>query len=80
MVHQEPVFEGQDQRGLWLTSMPNMELRLLQAIFYGILPYGHERHGILSGVLNSHPLALKHLIPALTHFYIGVFYYLRVYW
>lgn len=40
-------------------------------MFFGVLPYGHERNGILSGALNSHPLALKHLIPALTHFYIG---------
>ena len=40
-------------------------------MFYGVLPYGNERNGILGAVLNSHPLALKHLIQALTHFYIG---------
>lgn len=40
-------------------------------MFYGVLPYGNERGGILGGTLNSHPLALKNLIPALTHFYIG---------
>jgi len=34
--------------------------------------YGRERHGILGGLLNSHPMALKHLMPALMHFYIEV--------
>jgi len=43
-----------------------------QAVFYGVLPYGNDKHGILGDTLNSYPLALKHLIPALTHFYIGM--------
>jgi ubiquitin conjugation factor E4 B len=37
----------------------------------GIWGYGRERNGILGGLLNSHPVALKHLMPALMHFYVG---------
>lgn len=33
--------------------------------------YGRERNGILGNLLNTHPMALKHLMPALMHFYIG---------
>jgi len=33
--------------------------------------YGRQSSGILGNMLNSHPLALKHLMPALMHFYIG---------
>lgn len=33
--------------------------------------YDRERHGILGGLLNTDPLALKHLMPALMHFYVG---------
>ena len=33
--------------------------------------YGREKNGILGNLLNSHPMALKHLMPALMHFYIG---------
>ncbi|KAL4069954.1 ubiquitin elongating factor core-domain-containing protein [Scleroderma yunnanense] len=56
----------------WYIKNPFLKAKINEAIFYGVLPYAHERNGILSGVLNSHPLALKHLIPALTHFYIEV--------
>jgi ubiquitin conjugation factor E4 B len=43
-----------------------------QAVFYGVLPYANDRHGILGHTLNTHAVALKNLIPALTHFYIGM--------
>ena len=33
--------------------------------------YGRERNGILGNLLNTHPMALKYLMPALMHFYIG---------
>jgi ubiquitin conjugation factor E4 B len=42
-----------------------------QMLFFGILGYGHERTGVLGGTLNSHPIALKHLMPALMSFYVG---------
>ncbi|KAF8558253.1 hypothetical protein OG21DRAFT_1455716 [Imleria badia] len=56
----------------WYIKNPFLKSKINEAVFYGVLPYGNERSGILGGVLNSHPLALKHLIPALTHFYIEV--------
>ncbi|KAI9573523.1 ubiquitin elongating factor core-domain-containing protein [Boletus coccyginus] len=56
----------------WYIKNPFLKAKINEAVFYGVLPYGNERSGILGGVLNSHPLALKHLIPALTHFYIEV--------
>ena len=37
--------------------------------------YGRERNGILGNLLNSNPMALKHLMPALMHFYIGVSFF-----
>lgn len=36
-----------------------------------IWSYGRERNGILGNLLNTHPLALKHLMSAMMHFYIG---------
>jgi len=33
--------------------------------------YGREHNGILGNMLNTHPMALKHVIPAMMHFYIG---------
>ncbi|KAH7885208.1 ubiquitin elongating factor core-domain-containing protein [Phlebopus sp. FC_14] len=56
----------------WYIKNPFLKAKINEAIFYGVLPYGHERKGILGDTLNNHPLALKHLIPALTHFYIEV--------
>ncbi|KAI6129728.1 ubiquitin elongating factor core-domain-containing protein [Pisolithus croceorrhizus] len=56
----------------WCIKNPFLKAKINEAIFYGVLPYGHERNGILSGLLNSHPLAVKNLIPAMTHFYIEV--------
>ena len=41
-------------------------------LFYGTLGYGHGRAGVLGSVLNTHPVALKHLIPALMNFYVGM--------
>jgi len=40
-------------------------------LFTGILGYPNERTGVLDGVLNSHPLALKHLMSTLMSFYVG---------
>ncbi|KIO02810.1 hypothetical protein M404DRAFT_27705 [Pisolithus tinctorius Marx 270] len=56
----------------WCIKNPFLKSKINEAVFYGVLPYAHERNGILSGVLNSHPVALKNLIPAMTHFYIEV--------
>lgn len=42
-------------------------------MFYGTLGYGQERNGALGNILNTYPMALKHLMPALMHFYIGMY-------
>ncbi|KAG2129448.1 ubiquitin elongating factor core-domain-containing protein [Suillus clintonianus] len=56
----------------WYIKNPFLKAKINEAVFYGVLPYGHDRHGILGNILNAHPVALKNLIPALTHFYIEV--------
>ncbi len=50
-------------------------------LFFGTLEYGRERNGVLGNLLNSHPFALKHLMPAMMSFYIGE-YHCRdmIYW
>lgn len=40
-------------------------------MFYGTLAHGRDKMGVLGPVLNSHPMALKHLVPALMSFYVG---------
>ncbi|KAG1833993.1 ubiquitin elongating factor core-domain-containing protein [Suillus subalutaceus] len=56
----------------WYIKNPFLKAKINEAVFYGVLPYGNDRHGILGHTLNTHPVALKNLIPALTHFYIEV--------
>ncbi|KAG2153094.1 ubiquitin elongating factor core-domain-containing protein [Suillus bovinus] len=56
----------------WYIKNPFLKAKINDAIFYGVLPYANDRHGILGHTLNTHPVALKNLIPALTHFYIEV--------
>ncbi|KAG2045883.1 hypothetical protein BDR06DRAFT_965538, partial [Suillus hirtellus] len=54
----------------WYIKNPFLKAKINQAVFYGVLPYANDRHGILGHTMNTHPVALKNLIPALTHFYI----------
>jgi len=42
-----------------------------KVLFMSIWGYGRERNGILGNMLNSDPMALKHVMPAMMHFYIG---------
>lgn len=42
-----------------------------QVLFYGTFRYRYETNGVLGPLLNGHPLALKHTMSALMHFYIG---------
>ena len=44
-----------------------------KVLFMSIWGYGRERHGVLGNMLNTHPMALKHVMPAMMHFYIGEF-------
>lgn len=79
LVYQEPVPEIKDQ---WCESMLLLYLcrdgglKMLQVLLLSIWGYGRERNGILGNLLNTHPMALTHLMPALMHFYIGKSHFL----
>ncbi|KAJ7600622.1 ubiquitin elongating factor core-domain-containing protein [Mycena floridula] len=56
----------------WYIKNPFLKSKINDVLFMSIWHYGRERNGILGNLLNSHPLALKHLMPALMNFYIEV--------
>ncbi|KAG6909123.1 hypothetical protein DXG01_001875 [Tephrocybe rancida] len=56
----------------WYIKNPFLKSKINDVLFLSIWGYGYERHGILGNLLNTHPVALKHLMPALMHFYIEV--------
>ncbi|KAF8964409.1 ubiquitin elongating factor core-domain-containing protein [Flammula alnicola] len=56
----------------WYIKNPFLKSKINDVLFMSIWGYGRERNGILGNMLNSHPMALKHLMPALMHFYIEV--------
>jgi len=56
----------------WYIKNPFLKSKINDVLFMSTWGYGRERNGVLGNLLNSHPQALKHLIPALTHFYIEV--------
>ncbi|KAF7288510.1 U-box domain-containing protein [Mycena chlorophos] len=56
----------------WYIKNPFLKSKINDVLFFGIWNYGRERHGLLGGLLNTNEMALKHLMPALTHFYIEV--------
>ena len=55
----------------WTALVRGLTLSHVQMLFFGILGYGNERTGVLGNTLNSHPLALKHLMSSLMSFYVG---------
>ncbi|KZT09134.1 uncharacterized protein LAESUDRAFT_801836 [Laetiporus sulphureus 93-53] len=55
----------------WYIKNPFLKAKLVEVLFYATLSWGQHR-SILAATLNSHAMALKYLIPALTHFYIEV--------
>ncbi|KAG6816241.1 hypothetical protein H0H87_007478 [Tephrocybe sp. NHM501043] len=56
----------------WYIKNPFLKSKINDVLFMSIWGYGYERHGILGNLLNTSPLALKYLMPALMHFYIEV--------
>ncbi|KAJ3801572.1 ubiquitin conjugation factor E4 [Lentinula aff. detonsa] len=56
----------------WYIKNPFLKSKINDVLFMSIWGYGRESTGILGGLLNSHPLALKHLMSVLMHFYIEV--------
>ncbi|KAF7365174.1 U-box domain-containing protein [Mycena venus] len=55
----------------WYIKNPFLKLKINEVLFFGVC-YGRESNGILGNMLNTHQTALRHLMPALTHFYIEV--------
>lgn len=49
---------------------PFLRAKLAETLSYNVMPYGMHPHGALSDTLNSQPLALAHLVPALMAFWI----------
>ncbi|KAF9267408.1 ubiquitin conjugation factor E4 [Marasmius fiardii PR-910] len=56
----------------WYIKNPFLKSKINDILFMCLWGYGRERNGILGALLHSHPLALEHLMPALTNFYIEV--------
>ncbi|KAG6864495.1 hypothetical protein C0991_009113 [Blastosporella zonata] len=56
----------------WYIKNPFLKSKINDVLFMSIWGYGYERHGILGNLLNTNAMALKHLMPALMHFYIEV--------
>lgn len=54
----------------WYVRNPFLKAKLAEMLSYLVMPYGPLRAGVLSDTLNTHPLALAHLVPALMTFWI----------
>ncbi|KAI0712081.1 ubiquitin elongating factor core-domain-containing protein [Earliella scabrosa] len=55
----------------WYIKNPFLKAKLVEVLFYGTYSWGEHR-SVLTTLLNTHPVALQHLMPALMHFYIEV--------
>ncbi|EPT05311.1 hypothetical protein FOMPIDRAFT_1045367 [Fomitopsis schrenkii] len=55
----------------WYIKNPFLKAKLVEALFHASYNWSNRR-GLLAMTLNTHPMALKYLVPALTHFYIEV--------
>ncbi|KAG0172642.1 hypothetical protein DFQ30_009975 [Apophysomyces sp. BC1015] len=51
---------------------PYLKAKLVEILFFYTYPVGQERQNSFEVVLNSHPLALEHLVPSLMRFYVDV--------
>ncbi|KAI0699306.1 ubiquitin elongating factor core-domain-containing protein [Cerioporus squamosus] len=55
----------------WYIKNPFLKAKIVEVLFYGTWNWGEHRN-VLTTLLNTHPVALKHLMPALMSFYIEV--------
>ena len=55
--------------GAWIRN-PFLKAKLAEMLSYNVMPYGPYTSGVLGETINSHPLALQHLVPALIAFWI----------
>ncbi|KAI8978027.1 ubiquitin elongating factor core-domain-containing protein [Pilobolus umbonatus] len=51
---------------------PYLKAKLVEILFFFTYPIGPGMPGELESLLNSHPLALEHLVPSLMRFYVEV--------
>ncbi|KAH0586206.1 hypothetical protein H2248_007462 [Termitomyces sp. 'cryptogamus'] len=56
----------------WYIKNPFLKAKINDLLFMSVWGYGYEKHGVLGNLLNTHQVALEHLMPALMHFYIEV--------
>ncbi|KAK0566074.1 Ubiquitin conjugation factor E4 [Tilletia horrida] len=54
----------------WYIKNPFLKAKLAEIIFYNVMPYGHLSTGALGETINYHPLALRHLVPAMMSFWV----------
>ncbi|TBU62234.1 ubiquitin elongating factor core-domain-containing protein [Dichomitus squalens] len=55
----------------WYIKNPFLKAKIVEVLFLGCWNWGEQR-SVLTSLLNTHPVALQHLMPALMHFYIEV--------
>lgn len=51
---------------------PYLKAKLVEILFFFTYPIAKGIPGELESILNSHPLALEHLVPSLMNFYVEV--------
>jgi len=56
----------------WYIKNPVLKVKINEILFMSIWRNAREWNGVLGNLLNTHPLALKHLMAALMNFYIEV--------
>lgn len=49
----------------------HLKSKFVEILYYNTRPIPDNRNGLLGDALNYHPLALKHLMPALMQIYVG---------
>jgi len=59
-----------DVRSILSWRLDHFPLTVSQILYCACFTYRGQT-SLLGPMLNSHPVALKYLMPALTHFYIG---------
>lgn len=54
----------------WFIKNPFIKAKLAEIMWWNVIPYGYSQTGILGDVINVHPLALEHLVPACMSFWV----------
>lgn len=54
----------------WYIKNPFIKAKLAEIMWWNVIPYGYSQTGILGDVINVHPLALAHLVPACMSFWV----------